>query len=504
MSILPDIRRYAAVAWRHRWKALLVAWIVCLLGWGAVHMIPNSYRSTARIYADADVILGQALRGIAVDGATASQVEVLQRTLLSRPNLERVVARTDLDLRVYDETSRDGLIQSLARQIRITPQTRNLFQIEYSDPDPRVAQAVVQTLLNLFIERATGNDRQQMENARNFIGQQIAAYEVQLREAEQRRADFRTRYIDLLPNENGGASRLEAARQRLAQQRGELQDARTRRALLAEQTEQTPATLANDAGASGAPTGRVADLERQLREAQGRFTERHPEVQALRQALAAARTGGDGGGRARPASVPNPLREQLRLRVLDVDGEIASLERQVRDEGAQVERLENLARSAPQLQAQLQNLDRDYNVIRRQYEELLGRRESLQVAGAARVGADQVRLEVVEPPTVPSSPTSPNRLLFDAGVLVLGLGAGAAIAALGALLDRGFHSTRDLRNLGLPVLGAITNLRPRRRTGPALAFGVATLLLVAAFGAVVAGGPVLTQKIPELVGRMRA
>lgn len=505
MSILPDLRRPLAVAWRRRWVALAVAWVVCLLGWGAVHLIPNSYRATARVYADADAILGQALRGIAVDGATAAQVDVLQRTLLSRPNLERIVARTDLDLRVHDATSREDLIQSLTKSIRITPQTRNLFLIEYADRDPRVAQAVTQALLNLFIERATSNDRQQMENARSFIGQQISAYEIQLREAEQRRADFRTRYIDLLPNEAGGASRLESARARLTQQRGELQDARTRRGLLAEQLGTMPATLAPEVAATTGG-GRVAEAERQLRELQTRYTDQHPEVANARRAVAAARASGDGGGArpARAAPVPNPAREQLRMRVLDIDGEIASLERQVRDEAAEVERLENLARSAPQLQAQQQNLDRDYNVIRRQYEELLTRRESLQVAGAARVGADQVRLEVVEPPTLPTTPTSPNRLLLDIGVLVVGLGAGAALAALFALLDRSFHSARDLRQLGLPVLGAISSLRPQRRTGPALAFSAGMVMLLLAFGAVVAGAPMLTEKIPELVQRMRA
>ncbi|MBC9180490.1 hypothetical protein IBL25_26450, partial [Roseomonas ludipueritiae] len=198
MSILAMARRQAAIGWRHRWKALLVGWVVCLLGWAAVYAIPNQFDSSARIYADADAILGSALKGIAIDSSPAQQVEVLQRTLLSRPNLEKVILRTPLDQRVRSDAERDVMIQRLTREIRITPQTRNLFTIEYRDRDPRVARDVVQAALNLFMEAATATDRQQMESARDFVAQQLASYEVQLRQAERRRAEFQARYIDLL------------------------------------------------------------------------------------------------------------------------------------------------------------------------------------------------------------------------------------------------------------------------------------------------------------------
>ncbi len=199
MNLSLQLRRHATAAWQHRWKAMLLTWFICIAGWIAVYLMPNQYMSTARMYADADAILGTLLRGIAVEGTPASQVDVLQRTLLSRPNLERVVARTDLDMRITSQQSRERLIEDLGRQIRITPQTRNLFSIEYRDHDPRVARDVVQTLLTLFVEAATGTDRRQLETARNFVAQQISAYEAQLREAERRRAEFRARYGDPVP-----------------------------------------------------------------------------------------------------------------------------------------------------------------------------------------------------------------------------------------------------------------------------------------------------------------
>ncbi|MFC7552359.1 XrtA system polysaccharide chain length determinant [Pseudoroseomonas wenyumeiae] len=492
MSILAMARRQAVIGWRHRWKALLVGWVVCLLGWAAVYAIPNQFDSSARIYADADAILGSALRGIAIDSSPAQQVEVLQRTLLSRPNLEKVILRTPLEQRVQSVAERDALISRLTREIRITPQTRNLFTIEYRDRDPKVARDVVQAALNLFMEAATATDRQQMESARDFVAQQLASYEVQLRQAERRRAEFQARYIDLLPSE-GGVSRLEAARSRLKEVQGELQDARMRRQLTQKQLESAPPTLtvAQSGGGGGNPA--LAAAQRNLAELRTRFTEQHPDVLAARAAVSvAARTGG-GGGSAPSGDGggprPNPLYEQLKVRLVDVDAQIASLERQERDGKVEVDRLDAMARSEPEVQAQFMNLDRDYTVLRRNYEELLARRESIQIAGAARSSSDRVRLEVVDPPSLPIRPASPNRPLLVTGVLVAGLGAGALVALLLVQLDQGFHTVNDLRRLGLPVLGGVSSAVSPRRAGAVLGFGFGVVALFGLFGAVLAGLP---------------
>ncbi len=500
MNLPALARRYASAGWRHRWKALLLAWLICLPGWVAVYSLPSQYQANARIYADPEALLSTLLRGLAADSTQASQVDMLQRTLLSRPNLERVIARTDLDLRVHDVASRDALITGLARDIRITPQTRQLFRIDYTDQDPRLAQSVVQTVVNLFLEAAASSDRQQVQSARVFLNQQIAAHETQLREAEMRRADFMGRYVDI--------------RQKLIELRGNLQDANLRRDVLRQQLEATPATLAELQAAGGGGGGgnpRLAEAERQLRELRLRLTDQHPDVVMQRAIVAELRASGGGGGggttAARPQApprggLPNPLYEQIRLRLVDQDGLIASLERQIRDETAESERLERLARTAPQVAAEQQNMDRDYEIIRKNYETLLQRREALEIAGAARNESDRMRIEVIEPPIVPTTASGPNRLLFAAGVLVVGLGAGAVLVLLLIQLDRGFYTIHDLRALGLPVLGGVSSATPQRsQAGGAIAFagGVAMLLLV--FGAMLTRGETLVAKMPGLVAR---
>jgi len=519
MNLQALAQRYVSAGWRHRWKALALAWLICLPGWAAVYSLPSSYTVNAQIYADPEALLNTLLRGLAVDGSQARQVEILQRTLLSRPNLERVIARTDLDQRVHDVSSRERLIEDLGKSIRISLQTRQLFRIEYSDHDPRIAYSVVQTVVNQFLEAAASNDRQQMQQARVFMNQQIAAYEAQLRQAETRRAEFTARYVDILPSAQlGGASRLEASRQRLAEVRGQLQDATLRRDSLRQQLAETPQTLAQAQAAAGGGGGgnpQLAEAERQLRELRLRLTDQHPAVVQQRAIVADLRASGggaaaprqQGGGTAAQApagrgGLPNPVYEQIRLRLVDQDAAIASLERQVRDAEAATEELERVARAAPHVQAELQNLNRDYEIVRKNYEELLARRESLQLAGAARDESDRMRIEVVEPPIVPTIPTGPKRELFAAGVLAAGLGAGAVLVFLLIQLDRGFYTIHDLRALGLPVLGGISSAIPRpRQAAGAVVFAGGLALLLLTFGAVLAGGPTLVARMPELVAR---
>ena len=219
---------------------MALIWLVALLGWTGVRMLPDRYVSTARIYADADAVLGMLLRGIAMDNSPAGQVEVLQRTLVSRPNLERLVDRTKLS----PARCRRGRPREDHRDAGPRPSLRQ------PGPEPlhggvsatrirSVAHDVVQQVVDLFLELASGSDRRQMENARAFLLQQLAVYEQQLREAEQRRAEFTTRYQDLLAL-NGSTSRLDAVRTRKQAMRGELADAISHRDLLRQQIAAVP------------------------------------------------------------------------------------------------------------------------------------------------------------------------------------------------------------------------------------------------------------------------
>ncbi len=474
-SVRTMLFQYLRAAWRRRWLGVVVAWLVCGIGWVGTYTIPNQFESNARLFVDADAILTPLLRGIAADSAPTTQLEILQRTLLSKPNLEKLISKTDLDLTLNGPSDRERMISRLANEINVTPQTKNLFTISYRDKSPKLAHDVVQTLLTIFVESATGSNRTDMENARRFLERQIQSYEQQLRAAEKRRADFRVRYMEILPNDmNPNIGALEGARAAVAQLSGKLQDAVIQRDSLRQEVENTPPMLVAEGavyGANGAaPKTKVQEAEEALSAMLLKDTDQHPDVIAQKQADRIPERQGrrrSGRPRSRPRtarrpaapsttpkrSVPNPVYDQLKLKLIDSDTQVASLTRQ-RDEAVRSQdRLEKISKEQPGLFAEYMNMDRDYNVLRRNYEELLGRLQSANIAQAADTQADKVKLQVIDPPEVPRIPVAPNRPLLVTGVLLGGLAIGLGMTVLFGQLDRSFSSVDELRALGLPGAG---------------------------------------------------
>jgi polysaccharide chain length determinant protein (PEP-CTERM system associated) len=529
------LHQYIRAIWRRRWLGIVVAWLVCGVGWVAVVLIPNQFESSARLFVDADAVLTPLLRGIAADSSPTTQLELLQRTLLSRPNLEKLISKTNLDLTIRQPSDRERLLKKLGEKIKVTPQTKSMFTITYRDSNPRVAHDVVQTLLTIFIESATGTNRSDMDNARRFLEHQIASYEQQLRTSERRRLDFRAKYVDILPVDGGGSySALEAARRNVDALDGKLTDAKASRDALKHEVDNTPSLLVvetdapqaiHEAEARQAGNPRLQEAEAQLRMLLLKDTENHPDVVAQRKLIAALKaepplaapaalagkttgfsqdqmaiaaaaaraaglpvpnapnTGNMPTGARR--SLPNPVYDQLKVKLIEADTQLASLQRQ-RDEAERYrQKLEKIQREQPGLLAEYQNLDRDYGVLRKNYEELLSRLQSANIAQAADTQADKVKLQIVDPPEVPRLPVSPNRMLLVTGVLLAGLGAGAGITVLFSQLDKSFATVDDLRSLGLPVLGGISvlGLAPlRQRLMIVARFGAAVTVLIGIYG----------------------
>ena len=476
-----------ATAWRWRWALVATTWGVCIAGWVGIAVTPNSYESEARIYVDADAVLTPLLRGIAVDTARESQLEAMRKTLLSRPNLEKLIRVTDLELEGANAGDREMLVTRLGRLIKVQAQDRNIFTISYRNSNPRLAHAVVTALVSIFMEEATRSNRSDMNNAQRFLNQQIASYETQLRTAERRRAEFRQKYLDILPLDQTGYSRLDTARVEVQNLEARLRDANARLVALQSQVGLTPATIATETLVSSGDS-QLAAAERQLSDLRSRFTDRHPDVIIARRLVESLRSGGSrqpasaAGGRA----IPNPLYQQLRMQVIDTQSEVSSLKARLDTARNDRDRLEELARAAPGVEAEYQNLDRDYNVIRKNYEELLTRREASNITSAADTTADKVQLRIVDPPQIPVIPVAPNRLLLISVVLVGGIGAAVGLAVLLGQLDQSISDVGRLRTLGLPVLGGIS-LVPERRTVRSYAQGAAVttafLVLIAVYGA---------------------
>ena len=486
--------------WGRRWYALFVALAVCIVGWTVVFAVPSRYQASTRINVDTETLLAPLLRGMAVDINMVQQIDMMQRTLLSRPNLESVLRLSDLDLQANSQQERDDLVTSIESRVAIRPSGRNLFIVTFVDPDREVAKKVVQSLLTIFIESNLGATRLDMQKARRFIDDQIAEYENQLKEMESRKADFKRDHPGMMAQSGTVATRLEIALDRLVQIESETEDAIAKRDAIAKEMKTTPQYLQVDGvplvmGNSNDPAAQldrdIADARQKLTQLRFKFTARHPDVleaerylndlvEQRKTTVSTARSG------AVSQRVANPLYDQIRLRLLDAESQVQTLQRRWNSQKQDLARLEELSRTSPEVEAQALGLDRDYNVIKKNYEELLARRESAKLSQDIDAKADKVLFRVIDPPYVPNEPNFPNRPLLLTAVLLAGLAGGVVVAFAHARIADAFSSAQQLMDaFRLNVIGSVSwvgSASPRHQLREAANFGVAMVGLFLVYG----------------------
>ena len=141
----------------------------------------------------------------------------------------------------------------------------------------------------------------------------------------------------------------------------------------------------------------------------------------------------------------------------------------------------------PELEAEFTQLNRDYEIHKRQYESLVSRRESAAMSGDMDATGSVAEFRVVDPPTLPQKPAAPNRLLMLPLALAAALGAGVLASFAFSQFRPVVHDARTLRAVsGRPVLGAVTYImtgaRTRTRRFGQLVFAGAVSGLFAVYG----------------------
>ena len=139
---------YLTGMWRYRWYALAATWIVCLAGWVAIALIPNQYESEAKVYIDTDTLMRPLMAGLAVNTNIDQQVDVMMRTLITRPNVEQVLKLVDPNLARTPSAALQARVDDVQKAITLRPLgAKNLFAVAYQNNDPAFARAVTQALV---------------------------------------------------------------------------------------------------------------------------------------------------------------------------------------------------------------------------------------------------------------------------------------------------------------------------------------------------------------------
>ncbi|HVF93727.1 MAG TPA: XrtA system polysaccharide chain length determinant, partial [Sphingomonas sp.] len=390
-------------------------------------------------------------------------VDSIRQTLVSAVNLEKVVRGTDLANTVASDQDIADRVAGLAQNIKVLSTQDNLFEITTTASSPKLARAITQKLIDIFVEENLAGDRNQTSTSLTFLDKQLGTLQTQLQNAEAKRADFQNRYLGSLPGTGSVADRIGAARSQMAQVEGDLAAAESSLAVVQGQLAGTPRSQpgsGGSAGSAGPARARLGAIQGQLADARTRgYTDNHPDVIALRAQLASAQAAARSeplvGGMAVGGSA-NPLYLSLQSLAAEKQSGVAALRMRKAQLDADLEQLNAKLAADPEVAAEQGDIDRTYQVLKTQYDQLLTQRQQIALRGDAQTQTDDLKFKVIDPPTAPRAPSAPNRMLLLTGVLIVGLGAGVGAAfALGQLRATFATDLKLGRATGMAVIGSI-------------------------------------------------
>ncbi len=468
-ELLAKFYTQVQMAWRHRWLALVSMSIVSLSGITYVMALPDTYEVSAQVYVDTQSLLRPALRGLALDtGAGQQALLTMRRTLLVRPNLEQVARATDLDLQASTPADMERLLNDLKTDISLIQTRReNIFTIAYEHQDPQLAKRVVDTVLNLFLERSLGDLRRETVLTQDFLEKQIKVYESKLQAAEQRLKEFKRENMGLLPGATGYASKREALAQTLRDARLLLQEAVNRRNEMARQMDDPmdPSLWMLSEESFSPLDARIQQLELRVDQLLLRYTERHPDIIIARRLIAdlqeqkqaeldAMTEEGPGAG---DPNVTNPVYQGLKVALSSADAEVAALQVRVKEYERRLTELSRLIDESLRVEAEFARLNRDYSVLQKNYQGFVSRREQAEIGYDADQTGENLQVKVIEPTRVPVLPTGPQRNLLSMGVVIAGMLVGGVLAWFLSIINPVFLDIRQLAAAtNQPILGTVT------------------------------------------------
>jgi polysaccharide chain length determinant protein (PEP-CTERM system associated) len=479
--VLTEVRS----AWRFRWYGVGAAWAICVAGWAFVALQPNVYQASASVYVDASSVLQPILSEQIVSIDVASQLNYVREALLGRAHLERVATANNLFPAGATPSEREDLISRLREEIVVisTPQRiatdfgerisgNSIFNIIYQHSDRDVAIGVVETLLDSLVSGTLDANAESADKVRVFLDQEIAAYAVRLEEAEQALAEFRRRNAQRLPGTSGSYfDQITTQRNELEDVRRELRRTESRRDSLKQQLSgQAPMVAGTSTDREGelppnSLDARIRDYQAQLDRLLLQYTDRHPDVQSARDALAALREqraaelralGIGNADQELSGLETNPLYQSLRIDLSNAEVEVATLQAEAADRSQRLSALQALMNEIPAAEAEYQKLTRDYDTLSEYYETLVGRREKQDLSSKASA-TDEIDFDQLNPPAASTDPVAPARLKLLAVVFFAGIAGACGLCYLLAQARPVFGSRQALRDLTeLPVLGNVS------------------------------------------------
>jgi polysaccharide chain length determinant protein (PEP-CTERM system associated) len=433
---------YFEAALHHPWLLVLPFVLTVTAAAATAFLVPKRYDAMCLVLIKASRVPGRIIASVAED-MDARRHQTIRQEILSRTRLEKI----NEELHPFPQAGTvTAAVDAMRGATEVEFKGSDAFSIQFTHRDPRVAQDVTNRLASLFIEEFRRSRRSEVEGAADFLDLELAEARKQLDAKEEALRRYKQAQMGRLPEQ------MEATLSTLQRLQVELQGVDQSLEAAEARLERLTSRGAPAEGASppaGAALSERESLELELVRLRQRYTDEHPDVRALAERLRAMESGPPPG-----ASAADPGRtsaSQVERARADVDALLARRQK-VRD---QIATLQGRVEQMPRTEQELSVLTRDFGQLRENYQELLRRKMEAQTAERLQQRWTE-DFEILDAARLPERHSFPNRPLFIAAGVLIGLFLGLAAALAAEIFSPYVLSADDLASAAaVPVLAIL-------------------------------------------------
>lgn len=456
-----DIRYYLSICWRRLPIFLPIAAIAAAASFFYAISLPAKYQSSAVLLVESAQI-SEGLAQSTIEVSPNEQLQIIQQRLMTRQNLLDLARK----FAIYDDIN-ELSADEIERKMRSDSQLAIIggrgqasqMRLSFEATRPMVAASVLNEYISEMLSESSEFRRQRAEGTLEFFEQEVARLSSKLDQQSARIMSFQTENSDALPSTlNYRLDRYGQLQENLTlneRERISLEDQKRRTLQIFEMTGRNSETsLPEDQ--------RVIDLEdlrNQLRQALLVYSEENPRVKLLRSRVESleADLAGDQDGEGEAV---DPQAAILDLQIQELDQRIAALVELNKTYSGQIEELQDTIDRTPSNQITLDALGREYDILEAQYNTAVSRMNTAAEGERIEVLSKGERITILEQPSIPTDPTSPNRPLIAVAGSALGMGAAVALIVLLELLNNSIRRPVELTNrFGITPIGVVPVIR---------------------------------------------
>ncbi len=451
---------YVAIVVRRRWFFLVPCVVIVAVTMAVGVTMPNIYRSKTILLVEDPKIMNPLMNGMAVSSPVDRRMQIVEQELLSWISLSRLSHELGLDQSAKTPLAFESVVKNLQKDIVMAANRNGLITLSYTNPNPELAQRVLNTVTNIYIQRNVDAQTAEAQTAITFIENEMEGYKKKLEDAEKSLREFKELYTMEMPVATTLNSQVISLQVQLA-------------GLLVESTEEHPVVVQIKRQIQELTARRNEEVRRVLTQAMLKGAS--PEIYAdLAKALEAPAAQSNAATDPKLEAAKDAYRAWVqRLDSASVSGQqpspapvsVPSAPTEAGSTGGLVD--SNLLLSTeplsitlgPREEQELARLRRDYQIHASSYHQMKQRLEQAQMTQRLGESNEGTKFKIIEPARLPLQPFSPNLWLMFTGSLVAGLFVGICAAFAVEYLDQSFQSSEDAQTaLALPVIGSISTI----------------------------------------------